>query len=175
MTTRQHAIIEYQTTIVRSAITRPADTTAYASGDIIADTDGEVLRFDKVTRRLSNGRSGAIDCARLTSSANQAAADMELWLFADHVPTLGADNSALALADDDLDHLAGIIPFPADDWRVSNAASGASGNAVCEARNLSLPFVAVNTLHGVLVVRDGEGYTPVSSERFSVALVIYQD
>ena len=175
MSTRQHAVVEYLTKIADASIIRPNDTTAYAPGDIIASASGGVLRFDDVTRVLCGGRSGAIDCARLTSSANQSATDMELWLFADQLPTLGADNTALALADDDLDLLAGIIPFPADDWRVSNPASGASGNAVCEARNLSLPFVAVNTLYGVLVVRGDSGYTPVASERFGIALVVYQD
>lgn len=174
MGTRIRSVVEYQVELVTASITRPSNTTAYDAGDIIADAGGDVLEFSGVTSKSGMARSGYIDCVRLMSSANNTPADMELWLFTQK-PTLGADNTALALADIDIQqHLAGIVEFDSADFKVSNSGSGASGNMVAELRNASLAFVAPGgKLWGVIVPR--EAYTPASGETFTVHLVIYQD
>lgn len=174
MTMRQHAVVEYQVELAKASLERPNNTTAYDPGDIIADANGNILEFEGVTSAIGPHTTGYVDCARLISSANNTPADMELWLF-NKKPTTGADNTALALSDSDVaDHLVGIIEFEDTDFKVSNAASGASGNMVAELRNASLPFVApARKLWGVIVPRGA--YTPVANETFTVHLVVYQD
>lgn len=177
MGTTHKAIVQFQTVRARDTITRPANATAYADGDVIANADNSHLVFQNVVDLGAATRSGSIPTARITSSANQTQKpELELWLFQSEI-TASADNAAFAPTDAELADLVGIIDFPASSWRSGNSGAGAAGNSVCEATNLGLVFkLDGNTLHGVLVVRDpGTPYTPVSGETFTVDLLITKD
>lgn len=161
---------------VRDAITRAANTTAYASGDAILSSGDEHFEFDDAVQGQAP-YSGSISTARLYSSANQAtklAAD--LILFDEDPSSSNADNDALALTDAEALNVIGVISFAAADWTVLDADSGASGNAVCEVKNIGLVFQTTNgdrSVYGILVARNG--YTPVSAEVLTVELVVTQD
>ena len=183
MGNRQESIIQFRTKRFTDAITRPANAAAYAAGDVISEvTTNDHLTFGTATAVDGSGNpvgapgklSGSIDVARCFSSANQSTLpDLELWLFHTDIAEV-ADNSAFAPTDAEMLTLIGIIDFPVADWKVGTATAGAGGNAVCEARQIGLPFrLATQVLYGQLVVRNA--YTPVTSETFTVELVVTQD
>lgn len=165
--------IQFITAQVSDSIIRPADTTQYAAGDVIAEvTTNDGLTFAEAcdVPKLS----GSISTARCISSANQATKpDIELWLFTE-APAEVADNGAFDPSDDELATLVGIIPFAVADWYQGGPTAGAGGNAVCESKNIGIAFkAATRNLYGVLVVRNT--YTPVASEQFTVQLVVQKD
>ena len=66
-----------------------------------------------------------------------------------------------------------MISFAQANFKVGDATSGANGNCICIADNLSIPIKTLsgaNTLYGVLVARNA--YTPVSGESFTVRLCV---
>lgn len=153
------------------SFTRPADTTAYAAGDVVANSTSVPLIMRFPLQSVSG--SGFIQQARLIDSANVATKpDLQLWLF-DRPITMDADNAAFTPYDDDLLRLVAIIAFPTSAFVVGDATSGADGNSVCDAQDLRLPFALASgdtELFGVLVVRNA--YAPVSAEKFTVRLTV---
>jgi hypothetical protein len=153
------------------SVTRPADTTAYAPGDVV----GTAVTGTLIIPNASFGEfdAGIIQQAVVVSSAAVATSpDLELWLFDSTVAAI-ADNAAWAPTDAEMLTLVGIVEFPTADWKIGNATAGAGGNAVCVADNVSLPFntkKGTSKLYGVLVVRNA--YVPVSGEIFTLRLQV---
>ncbi len=148
----------------RHNFTRPADTTAYAAGDVVADstTVPTIMVFKNVVR---NG-SAVLQHAMLICSANVATKpDMELWLF-DTAPAAVADNAAFNPSDAELQRLVAIIPFPTASFKVGGA------NSACQASNIGIPLNGITPtqtdLYGVYVVRNA--YVPTSGEVFDTLL-----
>jgi hypothetical protein len=159
--------------VIAASVTRPANTTPYASGDVIGTAATHVLTFEDMARRV--GLTGVIIDVLIIDSANQAAkANLELWLF-DTPPAAQVDNVAFAPSDAEMETLIGIVDVNATPY-VGNPASGADGSCVYTALTQNLPFkcgAASTDLYGVLVHRDS--YTPVSAEKFTVRLKVLQD
>lgn len=155
---------------VAVSITRPANTTAYAAGDVISDGSNSRLAFDDCDERA--GQGGVIQSAALISSANQATKlDGELWLFGADITDLDADNAAFTPTDDQLKYLLGVIDFATASFRVGDATAGAGGNSACVVANIGIAFPG-RKLYGVLLAQNA--YTPVSGEVFTVNLVIWR-
>lgn len=156
---------------ISATFTRPADTTAYAAGDVVADSTSAptIMRFKGAAR--GKATPSIIQHAVLVDSASVATKpDLELWLF-DTTITMDNDNAAFTPTDAELLTLVGVIDFATGDFKVGDATVGAGGNSICEASNLGLPFNTTkddNDLFGVLVVRNA--YVPVSGEVFTVRL-----
>lgn len=169
---RQESITTFYTKELRDSITRPANTTAYTAGDVIAEvTTNDHFVFSDAVKAGHN--TGMISNARIFSSANQGTKlDAELWLFHTNITEAG-DNAAFAPTDAELLTLVGIIDFPVASWKAGNATAGADGNSVCVVENIGIAFRAIQNLYGVLVARNA--YTPVESEVFTIDLVIAQD
>lgn len=158
---------------VQASYTRPADTTAYTGGDVVADSTSAatILTFAALTKDMNGG--AIIQEALLIDSANQSTKpDLELWLF-DTTFAIQNDNAAWAPTDAQLEGLVGVIPFSSSSFKSGDATSGAGGNCACDVQGLGMP---VNTkggkvdLFGVLVVRNA--YTPVSAEKFTIRLKV---
>lgn len=176
-------IIELSAKRISASLIRPSNTTQYTAGDVIAEvttnnhfTFGSVSTLDGGSKKVSREPGGMVEIvgARLVSSANQSTKlDAELWLFRADPAEVG-DNAALALSDSEMDNHVGTIDFPIAYWKVGNAASGASGNAVCQPPMLPLLCRTSDQglLYGVLVARNG--YTPVSGETFSIVIQAIQ-
>ena len=173
-------VIEFNTSSIVRAITRPADTTPYTAGDVVSGDPDLHFTFPKAAR-IGGGRlTGVISGARITSSANVATkADLELWLFRADVAAR-ADNLAIAFTDAEMLTRIGIIQFPTANWFVGLATAGAGGNAGCESMGLGIPYQlaapAANdtpSMYGQLVVRNA--YEPVSAEIFTVELLLTLD
>lgn len=168
------------TKIVNATLTRPANTTAYASGDAVTDTGGAALSFLSVARDTSAG-SGRIVGAVCTSSADEATKpQLELWLFGGAAaPTATVDNSATVHPDDtEILQLLGIITFTT--WY--EGIAGTSGSSAAPATLINgiaggrIPFVcgaAVDDIFGLVIIRSA--YTPISGEVFTFRLAVEQD
>lgn len=158
--------------VVSVSKTRPADTTTYASGDVVDAGTGTGLTFSEIVR--TPGATGVLMALQIVDSANQTLKPvLELWLF-NTALTFDNDNAAFTPTDAELATLVAILPLTGS--YVGDATSGAGGNVVYTSTNLAIPFqCAANerALYGVLVTRNA--YVPVASEVFTVTLRVLQD
>lgn len=157
---------------VSASKTRPSDTTTYASGEVLNESDsaGTVWTFSNCAYRVAG--EGVITRAKITDSSNQSSLypRFELWLF--HTsPAADNDNAAFTPTDAELLNVVGIIPFPIDYEGTTGA--GDTGNSIHVSGNVHLPFncaAADANLYGVLVLRNA--YVPISAEAFKIELEI---
>lgn len=156
--------------------TRPSDTTAYAAGDLVANstTSGSVVPLS-----FANAVRTAGDCLRIErvrvekSGTSLTSASFRLHLFeASPTPTVGDNgvyNNAGALATNNILNHAGTFPVTML-WSGSDGAMGigtpttGSGATACPTSGTSL--------FGLLEVT--AAYTPVSGEVFYVVLEGYR-
>lgn len=161
--------------------TRPADTTAYAIGDAIANstTAGDVTPLTFTVAR-ANGLSGRVIGAHLITDSATAFGAIRLHLF-NTTPFAAAgfqaDNSALALTYTALTtgsagsspHYIGSIDFE------TFIAHSASARSIGQASPTELVFdcAAANQLiYGLLEAR--AAFTPASAQKFTVGLDVIQ-
>lgn len=157
----------YITPIVARAInsfTRPNDTIAYASGDLVANSTvaGSVVPVPFVISRSST--SGvSINRVRLAKSGTGITnASFRLHLFMD-VPTLNSgDNAAISFGG--LSNYIGQIDVTVGQ-ALTDGAKGFSDNNV---RSITTFPAAANTLYGLLEARGA--YTPIAQEIFTITL-----
>lgn len=160
--------------IVSDSFTRPADTTAYAAGDAIADSASAptVNEIAKCARKTGGG--GLIESVILIDSANVATAlEAELWIF-DKTVTPDNDNAAFTPTDAEAETVVAIIPLTTS--YVGDATAGAGGNRVYLPAAVNKKFKCQansRSLFWALVARNA--YVPVSAEKFTVKLNLLQD
>lgn len=159
--------------------TRPADTTAYAAGDVIADSTSAATTITFPGCAGNADETGRIVSALLMDGANQATKlNADLFLFHTAPASYGNDNGAFTPTDAEMNNLVGAISLDgttAANLKEGDATSGAGGNVLIQQTGLSIPFrcVAGSTkLYGVLVARNV--YTPVSGETFRIKLGVEQ-
>lgn len=161
-----------RTKIVESqTITRPADTTAYTSGDLVANstTAGSVVPFlfENVVR--TTGYRAKIKRASLNASGVAITnGSFRLHLFSATPAPVGAgDNAAIAA---DFDTNAAKYVGYLDIVLVVAGTGGNKGWSVTAAPDLN--FVSVNSknLWGLLEAK--AGYTPASAETFKIELEV---
>lgn len=158
--------------LAMASFTRPANTIAYAAGQVINNSTsaGVVLTIPKVG--CSDGFGSILQSIMITSSANQSTKlAAELHLF-DTAPAAQNDAAAWAPSNAEILRCLGYIVIPAAGWVVMNAGSGASGNCSQFITNQCItvnPLLAAQgALYGVLVARNA--YTPISGEVFQIRL-----
>lgn len=158
---------------ISATVVRSANTTTYSAGQVLSNstTAGTVISFPNVTRDV-NGHA-VINEALCIDEANQTTKpDLELWLF-DAAPTAENDAAAFAPSAAEIETLVTVIAFPVASFKVGNAASGASGNVMCDQQSLGIPVNTkgqANALYGIVVVRNA--YVPVSAEKFTFKLKV---
>lgn len=169
--------------------TRPADTVAYTSGDVYADSTSAATVITFAGAGRANGGGGLIRTATLVLSQNGATKpEFELWLwYGNTAPTTPNDNVAWAPTDANLyaadTRLLGIITFAVANGVVGDPAAG--GNFVYFGTlgksttifNLNMPYMTGNAvspnkadLYGIMVLRNAP--TPVSAETIAITLGI---
>lgn len=161
---------------ITASFTRPADTTAYAAGDMVANstTAGSVIPLT-----FANAVRTAGDCLRIErvriekSSTSLTNASFRLHLFeASPTPTVGDNgvfNNAGALASNNVLNHAGTFPVTMS-WSGSDVAMGI-GVPTTGAGATASP-TSGTSLFGLLEVT--AAYTPVSGEVFYVVLEGYR-
>lgn len=149
-----------------ASLTRPANVTAYAAGDVVAG-DGVVipLSFEGLGDFSDDGVT--IESAVIVSSANQATKLSAKLILFDTSHTVEADNSAYAPSDSELARAIGVVTFADTAWIAGDATAGAGGNALCAAASLGI-VTNGGTVYGVLVAQNA--YTPVSGETLTINL-----
>lgn len=158
-----------------STITRPADTTAYASGDLVANsvTDTAVTNLQFTTAARVSGGSGRVVGAIIQKSGNvitNAAFRLHLWTVAPTYTSAG-DNSPLSTVV--VASAKGYLGY-VDVTAMTGFSDVAWGTGAVDNTRAQMPFVAVaQILYGFLEARGA--YTPASAEVFTVSLVIEQD
>lgn len=156
-------------TTPRDTITRPANTTQYADGDLVANsaTAGSVTPLKFGLNGL--GRSGMIRRARMSKTTNTAtAATFALHLF-DAEPTVAnGDNGALSVASN-LDSWLGKITIDMSSGAEAGASTVISQVSAAAAIGVSKP-TAAGEIYGLLEVTGA--YAPGSAEVFTVTLEI---
>lgn len=162
-------------TVIRSVSkTRPADTTAYAAGDVINESTsaGTVWTFADAARML--GGSGIINKVEIVDYAYVATTlQCELWLFN---TTVGADFDNAVFTPTDAELLTRVAVIPISTAYVGDATAGTGGNVSLTSGVVNQSFkcaIADDSLYGVLVARNA--YVPISGEIFNIQLFIYQD
>lgn len=155
--------------VTAPTMTRPADTTAYTTGDLVANstTAGSVvpLEFDV------GGGSGMVRKIRIRTnrtSGGTTNAVFRVFLFRTAPTVAGGDNAAFnpANAANFIDAMDVVLNEQFSDG-AANSSNGAAGEI-----NYSLPSGSTK-LFGL--VRAGAGYTPASAEQISVALEVLKD
>lgn len=161
--------------IAATQFTRPSDTTAYASGYLVANsvTAGSVATLQFATAaRVSGGTGDVIGCKikKSTNSATNAAFRLHLFTI---IPTFtsAGDNSALSTV---VVGTAGGYLGYVDVTAMTGFSDVASGTGAPDNARQRLPFIAVaQILYGFLEARGA--YTPGSAETFDVSIMVKQD
>ncbi len=161
-----------------SNFVRPANTTAYADGDVItvSTVTGQLLKFSDCVR--GSGKSGWLQSATLIQGANDAgtlALAATLWLFTQKVD-IEVDNATWTPQSTELQRLAAVVQFASVDAIQADVTQDATGSVVNIQENKAKPFTCKNDsvdLYGVLQSRNA--YAPASQEPFYITLDILQD
>lgn len=158
---------------------RPADTTAYAAGDLVANSTTAAavipLEFDITKIKC---RAGVIGYLRLyKSTATVTLATFVLHLFAEAPVVTAGDNAALAVAS--ARHFLGSAACDLSTGAFVATADVRARFAVLSGTSPALiafdnsDKLVKKSLYGLLVAT--AGYTPASGEQFTVTLEIGDD
>lgn len=161
----------------RASFARPADTTAYAAGDLIANstTAASVVPL-KFNVGSSRGRGRILRVKMFTDSETVTLATYNLWLFTRDpgVPTNG-DNGALAIAS--VRYLLGIHAMDLASGAAASATDKMHGFVITGGWGFDLNIEGLAdlstgqfTLYGLLEA--DAAYVPASGEVFEVTLDI---
>jgi hypothetical protein len=152
---------------VTGTFTRPADTTAYASGDLVANstTAGSVTPVSFTISRTT-GAGGMIRRARIRKSGTSITnSQFRLHLYSASPTVTNGDNGTW-LSDNAANYIGGF------DVTIDKAFSdGASGNGLPTVGS-EINFTS-DTIYGLLEAR--AAYTPASAEVFTLTLEVIQN
>lgn len=147
--------------------TRPADTTAYASGDLIANstTAGSVVPLQFTVARVAAGSGMIRRCRLRVSSTVLTNASFRLHLYTASPTPSNGDNGAW-LTDKALNYI-GAFDITLD----KAFTDGASGNGTPNiGSEINFALASGLIVYGLLEAR--AAYTPTSAETFDVALEV---
>lgn len=155
--------------VLSDQFTRPADTTAYAANDTVANNTaaGSVVPLNFASAARYSGGSGFITGARISKTTNVTTnAQFRLHIF-DAAPTFtNGDNAALSLTG--INNWIGSI-----DVTVGQAfTDGSSGRAPGSSPAIMFDKASGTGLYGVMQAL--AAYAPGNAEIFTVALEIEQ-
>lgn len=163
-----------RTVVVGGSFSRPADTTAYASGDLVANsaTAGSVVAIPVTAARI-NGGSARVTRARLKkSSASLTNAQFRVHLYRDDP----AASTGISNGDNGAWLTKEATYLGSFDITMDRAFSDAAKGVGVPTTG---PFVAFEAAAGsqliYALIEARAGYTPASAETFTLALEIDQD
>lgn len=148
-------------------VTRPANTTAYASGDALSDSTSAPTVLTLAGAAEENGHGGMIRGLTVVKSGTATtSAAFSILLFRNTFTAL-EDNAAADPSDaESRTIIAGIALLEADALALGN-------NVVWSKTNLDIPFVCESTSDDLyLAVVWNAAYTPASGEVFDFIFLI---
>lgn len=155
-----------------ASFTRPADTTAYNAGDLVANstTPGAVSPLVFSSAKLGSGR-GIIRRIRLfKTAATTTAAIFNIHLFATSPVSSAGDNDAFAV--DTSANFLGTVTIDMTSGAFATAADIIKTAAVSPEINFDLASVSPSSRRLYALIQTGTGgtYTPESEETFTVTI-----
>lgn len=155
----------------RASLVRPANTTAYADGDVVypaAPGVGDQIKALTFENAVSTeGGSGLIVSATLVDYAAEATRLVaDLYLFSAPLVTAPTDNAVFAPVAADMANFLDVIQFSSGGVRTAGTHSiyRVVPNVVVDAA------ASTRSLYGILVARNA--YAPLSAERIDISLGI---
>jgi len=148
-------------------VTRPADTTAYASNDALSNSTSAPTAggFTFADAARKSGGSGIITDAIITTNADPTTLlQGEIWIFNQAVTNIN-DNAAFAVSDTEIKTCIGKIPFTLED---------AGNNGFFHATNLNIGFTCVGSPNLRFLVKVKNAYTPANAEVFTFIIKTVQ-
>jgi hypothetical protein len=156
--------------VVSASFTRPANTTAYASGQLVANstTAGSVAMMQFAGGRLNWG-TGQVRRARVQkSSTGLTNAQFRLHLYRNTQTAANGDGAAWST--DGVANYIGKLDVTMDEA----FTDGASGIALpTDGTDITFKSNSTGSIYGLLEAR--AAYAPASGETFTVVLEILQD
>lgn len=152
-----------------ATFTRPSDTTAYTSGDLVANnvTAGSVTPMSWSTARVNPGSFGIHRCRIAASSVTTTNFSFRLHLYAASPTCANGDNGAWSTT------LSGYV----GSMDVTSAVAfsdGAKGFGIPNSgTEIGAYLTLAKTLYGLLEAR--AAYVPVSAQTFTVELEVLQN
>jgi hypothetical protein len=144
---------------VQTTVTRPADTTAYASGDAIADSTSAPTTggFTLSSVASASGKLVMINDIFITSSK---ASTLQGWLYIfNQAATANNDNAAFALSDADLQNAIAILSF---------GMTAEPSNSWAHLQGLGIVAACVGTANLRFLLKTAAAYTPDNAEVFTI-------
>ncbi len=162
-----------ESAIVSASFVRPADTVAYAVGDLVANnvTAGSVTPMPLAAARINAG-TGAIRRVRLSTSKTGLAGTetFRVHLFKTTPTVTNGDNGVFSVNGVAANHL-GVIDVTMD--RVFN--DGAKGFAIPLVGSEIVFDTGAATTNLFALIEARTAYTPASGETFTLALEVLRD
>lgn len=160
-----------RTSRVSASFTRPADTTAYVSGDLVANstTAGSVSAMQFSVARLDGG-SGMIRRVRIRKSGTSVTtASFRLHLYNSSAPTCSNGDNGTWLTNGSANYI-GALDVTVD----REFTDGAGGNGVpVVGSEINFALTSGKVIYGLLEARSA--YTPANAEQFTVELEVLQN
>ncbi len=144
-----------------TAVTRPADTTAYATNDCWSDSTSAPTSggFTFTGAARASGGTGLITDILIHSTNDPATLlQGELWIF-DAAITNVNDNAAFALSDTDVALLVAVVPFS-----MVTTAAGSGTNSYAHLTGLNIGYTCVGSANLRFLVKVKNAYTPANAE-----------
>jgi hypothetical protein len=151
--------------VTGSIVTRPADTTAYASGDLIANstTAGSVVPISFANVQRNAGGLARLRRVRLRKTgAGVANCTIRVHLFTAAPTVSSGDNAAIVIATGAAAYVGAVDVVVGQSF-----TDGAAGQLAADIITFG------NTLYGLMEARGA--YAPASGETFTVSLELDQD
>jgi hypothetical protein len=150
--------------IQAASFTRPANTTAYASGDIVANS---ATAEDVVPLQFGNADVGGVmrtfRGARVRKSGTGANGNSwTLYLFRAPPDVSAGDNAALAVANGRVEFIGKMVGTTGEAW------TDGTTHQLAPSPNAQIPVITAGIVYGLLQVN--AAYAPASAETFTVQL-----
>ena len=155
--------------VIRASFTRPADTTAYAAGDVV-NGSGATTPVTVADAARRNGGSGVIEFVGLeTNNVTVTNGTFRVHFFnASH--TTAADNAAFASLHANRAAYVGYADLPI---LVADSASAAAAQTEAD---VNIPFQCASSSDDLFAVVVATGaYTPASGQVFQLTVAVRRD
>jgi hypothetical protein len=159
--------------VASGTFTRPADTTAYAIGDIMANstTAGSVVPVSLTVARANGGSGSIVRCRVSTTKTGLAGTEtFRVRLFTTSPTISSGDNAAISITGRASGHVATFDVVMTDVF--NDGAKGSSG-PLSGSQAVFVVGGGVQVLYALMEARTT--YTPASAEVFVIELEVLQD
>lgn len=160
----------HYTAIVGGTVTRPADTTAYTSGDLVSNsvTAGSVTPITVTAARVNAG-SGLIRRVRLTTSSTSTTnASFRIHFYKNSPTCTNGDNGAWLTTESTY--------IGACDVTIDKVFSDAAKGIGVPNTGVEINFDAGAATQNIYALIEARGaYTPTSAETFTLAVEVIQN